>query len=277
MPAGNKYAAALNTSNGLHPTTAVYDSVIDEWTHLVRNYVYTGALWVPQKSDAAGDLLAKLIAGSEIIGKMGIDQTIPGVTNKVAAEVTGSIPGGTNIMGIVGIDQTTPGISNGFAITGKKTGNVVSASFTRPNDTTAYLDKEVIGTNPAANLVFNNVLAGTGASFAIVGGLMVLKTGTIPAGITSLKLHLFDAAPTPIADNAAFNILAADADKYLGFVPFSVVKDFGDTLSIQDDNLSILRKLAVGSTSLYGVLQTETAFTPPASLEIIIKLSILPQ
>lgn len=51
-----------------------------------------------------------LVAGSAIIGKVGIDQTTPGTTNGV--QVNAALPAGTNLLGKVGIDQTTPGTTN---------------------------------------------------------------------------------------------------------------------------------------------------------------------
>lgn len=63
-----------------------------------------------------------LVAGTAIIGKVGIDQTTPGTTNGV--QVNAALPAGTNVIGHVindastaligkvGIDQTTPGTTN---------------------------------------------------------------------------------------------------------------------------------------------------------------------
>lgn len=86
-------------------------------------------------------------AGTNIIGKVGIDQTTPGTTNAVSATnfpmsvstgtgaqgassprvtvatdtatVAGSatLPAGTNVVGKVGIDQTTPGTTNAVSAT----------------------------------------------------------------------------------------------------------------------------------------------------------------
>lgn len=51
-----------------------------------------------------------LVAGTAIVGKVGIDQTTPGTTNGV------QLTAGTAIAGKVGIDQTTPGTTNRVAI-----------------------------------------------------------------------------------------------------------------------------------------------------------------
>lgn len=55
-----------------------------------------------------------LVAGSAIVGKVGIDQTTPGTTNGV--QVNAALPAGSNIIGNVRIDQTTPGTTNGVVV-----------------------------------------------------------------------------------------------------------------------------------------------------------------
>jgi len=62
-------------------------------------------------TEAQVDIVAEIPAGTQLIGKVGIDQTTPGTTNRV--DVGAAIPSGTNLMGKVGIDQTTLGTTNG--------------------------------------------------------------------------------------------------------------------------------------------------------------------
>jgi len=52
MAAGTQYNKHLNYDQAYVKTPAVYDSNVNEWMMLVRNYVYTGTLWVPRKGDA---------------------------------------------------------------------------------------------------------------------------------------------------------------------------------------------------------------------------------
>jgi hypothetical protein len=66
--------------------------------------------------------LPALVAGSAIVGKVGIDQTTPGTTNKVSIGTDGTVainaalPAGTALIGKAGIDQTTPGTTNAMAL-----------------------------------------------------------------------------------------------------------------------------------------------------------------
>jgi hypothetical protein len=59
---------------------------------------------------AVGSITNALPAGTNVIGKFGIDQTTPGTTNGV--QINSAIPAGANVIGKVSIDQTTPGTTN---------------------------------------------------------------------------------------------------------------------------------------------------------------------
>lgn len=66
--------------------------------------------------------------GTNIIGKVGIDQTTPGTTNGV--QVNAALPAGTNLIGKTGFDPTTPGTTNGVSNyqAASVTGTITSAS-----------------------------------------------------------------------------------------------------------------------------------------------------
>lgn len=149
------------------------------------------------------------------------------------------------------------------------------ASTTRPNDTTAYDIGDVVGESPAANLVFSNVSPFSGSQFVVAGVFLKIDVASIPTGMGAFRLHLFNAAPTAIADNAPFNLIAADRTKYLGWINIDKPEDLGDTLYINMDNVNRKRALAYGSTTLYGVLQTMAAYTPTVQTSKKIGLSIL--
>ena len=106
-----------------------------------QTFPVTGIFWQATQPVSLATAPA-LVAGSAIIGKVGIDQTTPGTTNAVSstnlpstvstgsgatgassprvtvavdsATVAGSasLPAGTNLIGKMGIDQTTPGTTN---------------------------------------------------------------------------------------------------------------------------------------------------------------------
>jgi hypothetical protein len=112
-------------ANAIPTVAALADTTANPTTFLsgALNYAYNGTTWdrIPNGHGTAakslrvelptdGTGVVGLNAGTNLIGKFGIDQTTPGTTN--AVQVTG-INAGTNLIGKVGIDQTTPGTTNG--------------------------------------------------------------------------------------------------------------------------------------------------------------------
>lgn len=139
-----------------------------------------------------------------------------------------------------------------------------SVSITRPNDTTAYTAGDVFGTSPATNITFANILPEGEQHYYIVGIKLIYNTASVISGMNTFTLHLFSSVPTAIADNTAWALLSADKDKYLGSIEIDLPTDLGAVLITHKDNINIKRKLATSSTTIYGQLETDGAFTPGA-------------
>jgi hypothetical protein len=164
-------------------------------------------------------------------------------------------------------------VSDSVPVPVKTPAFVSSASVTRPADQDAYAALDVIGADPSANISFTSVGNIQAGHIEITGASVLLATAAIPSGMTTFAIHLFDAAPTALANNAAFNVIAADRSKYLGSITTGSAIDLGDTLYASSDSVNMVRKLATSSTTLYGVLQTTGAFTPGEdSTAITVKL-----
>ncbi len=149
-----------------------------------------------------------------------------------------------------------------------KTGKTVSDSIQRPNNTTNYTAGDVIGTAAGDHLEFSGL--GENAFIAIFGARLQLDTGTIPDEAGAIRLHLFSSAPSGIDDGDAFTILSGDRDKYLGYIEFSGLEDFGATVGAQVDNVNLTGE--VNGTALYGQLQTLTALEPAAQTTFTVYL-----
>lgn len=135
--------------------------------------------------------------------------------------------------------------------------------MTRAATTTAYTAGDVIGTDTSSTITFSNV--GKAGSKVIIGDVNLrIDTNAIPSGMSGFRLHLFTQAPTAIADNLAFNVIAADRDKYLGYVPIGLPSKLGDTLFSQEIDVNM--RVVLVTDTLYGVLETVGAFTPTASI-----------
>lgn len=139
-----------------------------------------------------------------------------------------------------------------------------TATITRPDNATPYTALDVVGGASTSILTFSNVIPTKGTGFIIMCAWMKIAVSAIPSGMGSFRLHLYNASPTNIADNAAFNIPAADLAKYLGYIELNKPEGMGDNLFSQKENINFKRKLATASNALYGILQTVGAYTPSA-------------
>lgn len=141
---------------------------------------------------------------------------------------------------------------------------VSKVSVERPDNTTAYAALDVLGGASAALSVLEipNIAPTGGGPIVLLYSSLLVSVNALPSGFGQTRLHLFSSAPTAIADNAAFNLIAADRAKYLGYLTLGTPLDLGDTLFAEDD---FLRKAVIAtSSSLFAVAQTLAAFTPSA-------------
>jgi hypothetical protein len=156
-----------------------------------------------------------------------------------------------------------------------------SVTIIRPSNVTGYTALDVIGqadTGTPANagdaiLVFD-LIGPPGGHIRITGLDLIPYLAAVTAGMTTFRLHLYDAAPAAILDNAAMDFAAADRAKYLGFIDLAAPTDFGSTIFTQNINNTTLPclKLAAGVQKLFGVLQTVGAFTPTSGETYKIRL-----
>ena len=161
--------------------------------------------------------------------------------------------------------------------TSTATGGAVSTvSFVRTADATAYAANDVIGINAAGvagSAIHTFALAGPAGGNVIVTGYdLTIDATAIPAGMTTFRLHLYDASPTAILDNAAFNLVTADQLKHLSALDTVTMVDYGNSLYGSVNKIDHQVKLASGVTSLFAELVTTAAFTPASATAFQIRL-----
>lgn len=173
-----------------------------------------------------------------------------------------ALPAGTNLLGKIGIDQTTPGTTD--AVWVKSQGHLATVTTTRPNDTTAYTAGDALGdTNGSAILEFTNMARTSGGNIMITSASMRVDLSSIPSGMAGLKLHLFSSSPTAVADNAVWDLVANDRDKYMGYVQLGTPAKFGSTLFVESN--SINKHIQLTGTSIFCIPVLDAGFTPSAS------------
>ena len=157
--------------------------------------------------------------------------------------------------------------------------NKVVAEFTRPANTTAYAAKDVISdsTTSPTYMTFSNVVRDKGASGYVVKA-RIMSDSTAPSTASAVfKLHLFHTAPTAINDNDPYTMLYANRDKRIGVLTFPAAATEGtgsDSCHARVSNDTIAFCVDDASNVLYGILETDTAFTPASGQKFYVELII---
>ena len=152
-------------------------------------------------------------------------------------------------------------------------GYVSQTSITRPADTTAYTAGDVVGATAAA-ITFADI----GPTFGVVSitdADLRIDVAAVPAGMTSFRLHLYDATPpSALADNAAWDLPAGDRASYLGYIDLGSPVDVGATLFVQTTGTGA-KTIQLKTSSLFGYLVTNAGFTPGSAAVKTIRLSLM--
>lgn len=153
---------------------------------------------------------------------------------------------------------------------------VVSAAFARPADTTAYAANDAVSDSTSAPtaLTFERAARVAGGGGYITKARLVTDQST---NVAQFRLWLFSASPTAINDNTAYTYLWADRAILLGSIDLGPLTTEGSG-STAASGLSADGRLAFvasqATQSLFGLLETKTAFTPASAQNFFIELSV---
>jgi hypothetical protein len=154
-----------------------------------------------------------------------------------------------------------------------------SITFTRPANTTDYTAGDVVGVadvSVAANAgsaIHALTDAGpVGGEILITGCDLYIHAGTALTDGTTYRLELYDASPTAILDNAAYDLVAGDRTKHLCSIDIAAPTDKGATLVSQNNQLQQQVQLATGSSTLYALLVDVGGSTPTSALVYKLRL-----
>ncbi len=157
---------------------------------------------------------------------------------------------------------------------------VISATFTRPADTTAYAANDAIcnSTSAPAALTFANAALTSGHGGFVVGATIIDEANQTTT--LSATLHLFSVVPATLTnDNAALALANADLANYVGNIKFTTAS-ITNTAAGASGSVALTGTLAnplpykCGATSLFGVLQANAAYTPVSAEVFIVMLSL---
>ena len=142
-----------------------------------------------------------------------------------------------------------------------------SASFTRPNDTTAYAANDLVANSTTAgSVVPMSFIAPRGAGKAFnVRGIKIQKSGTTPTN-GNFHLRLYGSSPTCTnGDNGAWLTTLSD---YIGKVESVIVEAFSNGCAVVDslsESADVHFRMPNESSVIYGLLVADAAYTPAAN------------
>jgi len=132
--------------------------------------------------------------------------------------------------------------------------------FTRPA-VTAYQAGDVIGDVDGSAIITLPNMGPPGGFVQIQSIRLLIHSATPVTTMSTLRVHFYSAAPTAIADNAAWDLPSADRSIYLDYIDMPTPTDMGSTQFSKVDWPGSVLKFAAGSTSLFSIIQTITAAT----------------
>jgi hypothetical protein len=148
-------------------------------------------------------------------------------------------------------------------------------TITRPSNTTAYTAGDVVG-DTGGSAIISLANAGPSAGFVLAQSIsLVFSDSVVPAGMGAFRVHFYNASPTAIADNAAFDLVSGDRALYMGYVDLPAPQDLGSSLYTQTDYSGRLLKLGTASTTLFAEIETRGAYTPVSASTVTLRVNLL--
>jgi len=182
-------------------------------------------------------------------GSLTVDQGAAGATSWLAA-ITSIAAGETHVGAVGGHCYTVP-VYPVLTVAG------------------AYISGDYVGTSATA-MTFTNAVRVTGGSGVIESAVLIDKA----VQSASLELWLFDTAPTPPADNAAWTISDGDVLQCIGIITFQTYYASAlNSVSIAK-GLGITFNANAATRDIYGCFVTRGTPTY-ASLDLLCRLQIL--
>ena len=150
-----------------------------------------------------------------------------------------------------------------------------TVTITRPSNTTAYTAGDVVGDTGGSAILTLNSIGPSGGYILIQSAALIFSDSSVPSGMGAFRIHLYNATPTAIADNALFDLTSAERAAYMGYIEFNVPQDLGSTIYTQLDYPGRLIKLAAASTTLYAEIETRNAYTPVNASTVELRITTL--
>lgn len=228
--------------------SAIYCALLENGTSLEGPFVVTG----PYEDNAPAASFFPVLIGGKAVDAAGY---APAYTAGDAVQAAFDTVSG----GLLVKQQL---LTSADTVTTATQGYSAQVDITRPANATPYTAGDVLGGAITIPTI------GPSAGRIILTNLALLpQVVSIPAGMTSFRLHLYSVTPpSALADNAPWTFTSVDWPSYLGYVDLGSPVDFGAALFVQATQVNQEIKLA--STSVFGYLVTNGGFTPAGNSEV---------
>lgn len=156
---------------------------------------------------------------------------------------------------------------------------VVSANFSRPNDTTPYVAGDLIANSTVAGSVAPTPLpvARTNQNTGLMRRFR-LATNRIGSGTEVVRIHFFTIAPTVVnGDNGAFSANGV-ASGHIGFVDITLDRLFTDGArgaGIPLVGSDFMFSTPAGTQNVFFLLEARTGFTPLANQTFTVTAEVM--
>jgi hypothetical protein len=154
---------------------------------------------------------------------------------------------------------------------------IITSSFTRPADTTAYAAGDVVNNSTTAPTVLT--MAGVGRRNGGSGEIVRISLTTNNATVTNgtFRVYIFNATHATQNDNAAWTALHANRAALVGYVDLAIlsVDSASGTAAVsKDDDVRMPFVCAAGDDDLYVEVVATGAYTPASAQVFQVQLGV---
>lgn len=237
----------------------------------------TTPLIVASNADAASNTQNQVPTSARLQTYNGTtwDRARGDTTNGLDVDVTrlSALVAGTAIVGKVGIDQTTPGTTNGVQVNSLPSGLFHVQSTVTLSAAGAYATGDYAGTSTTPQSFANAVRA--------AGGKSILRSITISdkqtTAAVAFELWLFSATFTAPTDSAAWTITDAEAATCVGVLPIATTNWYASGANKVYSEGNLNKVITCAGTSLFYAIVMRGAQTTWASGDLQISVGLEPE
>lgn len=147
----------------------------------------------------------------------------------------------------------------------------INYTFNRPADTTAYAVGDVVGAAGAAGAVHQLTSVGQAGAILQIQSVRLRMSGTaLPTNMAGgFRVHLYNAQPADVADNAAYVAIAGERTSYIDYVDIPTLEVIGGGFLSRTVNY-VGTPAQLMTTSLWAEIVTQAGnnFTPVSGASV---------